>query len=151
MNWLESVEALEELEDADLDATLIAHFEQAAANRPVAPVRFSTPTFRDYTSTELSGCGKNSFPAFSITAGACALMCDHCEAKILEPMIPATNPDMLEQNLMFGSPDEVIAKLKRYEALGVDDFIYYASMGLGHKEQKHSLELFCSDVMPAFA
>jgi alkanesulfonate monooxygenase SsuD/methylene tetrahydromethanopterin reductase-like flavin-dependent oxidoreductase (luciferase family) len=60
------------------------------------------------------------------------------------------NPDMLEQNLMFGSPDEVIAKLKRYEALGVDDFIYYASMGLGHKEQKYSLELFCSEVMPAF-
>jgi alkanesulfonate monooxygenase SsuD/methylene tetrahydromethanopterin reductase-like flavin-dependent oxidoreductase (luciferase family) len=60
------------------------------------------------------------------------------------------NPDMLEQNLMFGSPDEVIAKLKRYEALGVDDFIYYSSMGLGHKEQKYSLELFCSQVMPAF-
>jgi len=61
------------------------------------------------------------------------------------------NADMLETNLMFGSPDEVIAKLKLYEALGVDDFIYYASMGLGHKEQKHSLELFCSEVMPAFA
>ncbi len=60
-------------------------------------------------------------------------------------------PDMLEANLMFGSPDEVIAKLKSYEALGVDDFIYYASLGLGHKEQKHSLELFCSEVMPAFA
>jgi len=59
-------------------------------------------------------------------------------------------PDMLEANLMFGSPDEVIAKLKSYEALGVDDFIYYASMGLGHKEQRHSLELFCSEVMPAF-
>ena len=99
MNWLDSVQVLEELEDADLDATLIAQFEQAAATRPVAPVRFSTPTFRDYTSTELSGCGKNSFPAFSITAGACALMCDHCEAKILEPMIPATNPDMLEQKV----------------------------------------------------
>jgi alkanesulfonate monooxygenase SsuD/methylene tetrahydromethanopterin reductase-like flavin-dependent oxidoreductase (luciferase family) len=61
------------------------------------------------------------------------------------------NAEMLEENLMFGSPDEVIAKLKRYEALGVDEFIYYASMGLGQKEQKRSLELFCSDVMPAFA
>ena len=61
------------------------------------------------------------------------------------------NADMLETNLMFGSPDDVIAKLKLYQALGVDDFIYYASMGLGHKEQKRSLELFCSEVMPAFA
>ena len=57
---------------------------------------------------------------------------------------------MLRENLMFGSPDEVIAKLKQYEALGVDDFIYYASMGLGHSEQKRSLELFCKEVMPAF-
>ncbi len=61
------------------------------------------------------------------------------------------NAEMLEENLMFGSPDEVIAKLKRYEALGVDDFIYYASMGLGQKEQKRSMELFCNEVIPAFS
>ena len=60
------------------------------------------------------------------------------------------NADMLEQNLMFGSADEVIAKLKQYQALGVDEFIYYASMGLGQKEQKRSMELFCKEVMPAF-
>ena len=61
------------------------------------------------------------------------------------------NPDMLEENLMFGSPDQVIEKLQRYQALGVDAFIYYASLGLGHKEQKRSMELFCKQVMPAFA
>ena len=61
------------------------------------------------------------------------------------------NADMLEENLMFGSPEEVIANLKRYEAIGVDDFMYYASLGLGHKEQKRSLELFCNEVMPAFS
>jgi alkanesulfonate monooxygenase SsuD/methylene tetrahydromethanopterin reductase-like flavin-dependent oxidoreductase (luciferase family) len=57
---------------------------------------------------------------------------------------------MLQENLMFGTPDEVISKLKRYENLGVDNFIYYASMGLGHKEQKKSLKLFCNEVIPAF-
>ena len=51
---------------------------------------------------------------------------------------------------MFGTPDTIIKKLKQYEELGVDEFIYYASMGLGLKEQKKSLELFCSEVMPAF-
>ena len=61
------------------------------------------------------------------------------------------DPGMLEQNLMFGSPDQVIEKLRLYETLGVDEFIYYASMGLGQKQQKQSLELFCSEVMPAFA
>jgi flavin-dependent trigonelline monooxygenase, oxygenase component len=60
------------------------------------------------------------------------------------------DPDMLSRNLMFGTPDEAIAKLKTYEAIGVDDFIYYASLGLGLKEQKRSMELFCRDVIPAF-
>ena len=50
----------------------------------------------------------------------------------------------------FGTPDEVIAKLRRYEALGVDEFIYYASLGLGLEEQKRSMQLFCDEVIPAF-
>lgn len=61
------------------------------------------------------------------------------------------NPQMLHDNLLFGTPDEVIAKLKTYEDAGVDEFIYYASLGLGHKEQKTSLKLFIEEVMPAFA
>ena len=60
------------------------------------------------------------------------------------------NPTMLEENLLFGTPGEVIKKLKRYEDLGVDNFIYYASMGLDHGSQKKSLELFCEEVLPAF-
>jgi len=61
------------------------------------------------------------------------------------------NADMLEENLLFGNPDEVIAKLKRYQALGVEEFIYYASMGLSMEEQKKSLKLFCDQVIPAFS
>lgn len=59
-------------------------------------------------------------------------------------------PTTLSENLVFGTPDEVVAKLKRYEALGVDEFIYYASLGLGHAEQKRSMQLFCDEVIPAF-
>lgn len=97
--WFERISAVEELEDADLDPGLIHDFQTLAATHPLAPIRFSTPTFKEYSSTELQGCSKNSFPAFSITAGACALMCDHCQAKILEPMIPATTPQMLDQKV----------------------------------------------------
>ena len=61
------------------------------------------------------------------------------------------DPRMLHDHLMFGTPDEAIAKLKPYEELGVDAFIYYASLGLGQKEQKRSLELFVDEVIPAFA
>ena len=57
----------------------------------------------------------------------------------------------LRDNLMFGTPDQVIRKLKPYQELGVDHFIYCASFGLGIREQRRSLELFVKEVMPAFA
>ena len=61
------------------------------------------------------------------------------------------DPAMLEENLMFGDPDTVIAKLKGYEALGVDAFIYYASMGLDMEVQRRSLQTFIDKVVPEFA
>ena len=60
------------------------------------------------------------------------------------------DPKMLSQNLMFGTPEEVIGKLGLYDALGVDHFTYYASLGLSLPEQKRSLRLFIDEVMPAF-
>jgi hypothetical protein len=99
MPWLESIGAIEEYEDVALDAGLVSDFERAASGRPPRSIRFSTPTFKDYASTELKGCSKNSFPSFSITAGACGLNCDHCRAEILKPMIPATSPAMLDQKV----------------------------------------------------
>lgn len=98
-DWLSRIEAIEELEDAEFDAGLVAEMERLAPQMIERKIRFSTPTFKEYDSTEVKGCGKNSFPAFSITAGGCALDCDHCQAKILEPMIPATKPEMLDQKV----------------------------------------------------
>ena len=60
------------------------------------------------------------------------------------------DPKMIHKNLMFGTPEQVIEKLRLYADIGIDHFTYYASLGLGLKEQKHSLELFVSEVMPAF-
>ena len=99
MAWLDLITDIEDLEDAEFDAGLVAEFERRAPAVVSRPLRFSTPTFKEYASSELQGCGKNSFPAFSITAGACALNCDHCQKKILEPMIPATNPDILDKKV----------------------------------------------------
>ena len=99
MSWLESIGGIEEYEDVALDAALVADLERAAAGSAPRPIRFSTPTFKDYASTELKGCSKNSFPSFSITAGACGLNCDHCRAEILKPMLAATSPAMLDQKV----------------------------------------------------
>ncbi len=97
MSWLDQLRTIEEFEDAAFDVDLVREMEAAAARAGgLRPIRFSTPTFKNYASSELSGCSKNAFPAFSVTAGACALDCDHCQAKILEPMISATTPEMLD-------------------------------------------------------
>ena len=59
-------------------------------------------------------------------------------------------PKMLEENLMFGSPETVINKLNQYKGIGIDSYIYYASMGLDMDVQKRSLQTFIDEVMPAF-
>ena len=107
MSWMQKLQAIEALEDGEFDPGLVAEMERIARNPRTASeelagrraMRFSTPTFKEYSSSEIKGCGKNSFPAFSVTAGACALDCDHCQAKILEPMIPATTPEMLDRKV----------------------------------------------------
>jgi lipoyl synthase len=98
-DWLDRISAIEPLEDAVFDGGLVADMQRAAGHSTRRSLRFSTPTFKEYDNTEVKGCGKNSFPAFSVTGGACALDCDHCQAKILEPMIPATNPDLLDRKV----------------------------------------------------
>ncbi len=60
------------------------------------------------------------------------------------------DPEMLEENLMFGTPGQVIDKLKKYEEIGVDAFLYYASMGMDMDQQKRSLQMFIDRVMPSF-
>lgn len=99
MSWRDELRQIEELEDAPLDAQLIGELERTHAHWRERPIRFSTPTFKDYASTELKGCSKNSFPAFSVTGAACGLNCDHCQGKILAPMLPATSPEMLERKV----------------------------------------------------
>ena len=60
------------------------------------------------------------------------------------------DPETLKMNLVFGTPEQVIDKLRPYEALGVDNFLYRACSGLDWARQKESLRLFIREVMPAF-
>jgi flavin-dependent trigonelline monooxygenase, oxygenase component len=60
-------------------------------------------------------------------------------------------PEMIRDSMVFGTPEQVIAKLKQYQAAGVDQFCYGASFGLPHDVALRSLELFITEVMPHFA
>ncbi|HLH64774.1 MAG TPA: LLM class flavin-dependent oxidoreductase [Solirubrobacteraceae bacterium] len=59
-------------------------------------------------------------------------------------------PESLRDNLMFGTPSEVVDKLRAYEEAGVDYFLYGSCFGLDPELSRRSLELFISEVMPAF-
>ncbi len=52
--------------------------------------------------------------------------------------------------MVFGTPEQVIAKLKQYQAAGVDQFCYGASFGVPNEFALRSLELFITEVMPHF-
>lgn len=94
--WNEVIRRVEPLEDVPVDASLVDDLQQnlAQAADP-GSVHFYTPTFKSYQSSEIADCGKSAWPAMSITGGDCKLACDHCKAKILEPMIPVRTPEDL--------------------------------------------------------
>jgi uncharacterized radical SAM superfamily protein len=97
-NWLSLSRQIEYLSDLELDGELVAemaHRFNNASPITLQPITFHTPSFKQYSSSEISGCGKSLWPAVSITGSQCKLQCDHCKAKILEPMIPAPTPEAL--------------------------------------------------------
>ena len=97
-SWLGIVGNIEPLDGIALDARVVADMQRRCAGlsaEPAARINFYTPTFKAYATSELAGCGKNAWPAVSVTGGECKLACDHCKAKILEPMIPARTPEAL--------------------------------------------------------
>ncbi|SFD89986.1 hypothetical protein SAMN05660831_02561 [Thiohalospira halophila DSM 15071] len=96
--WIDTVRRIEALEDLSVDDGLIDEMAarwQRLPGREAHGINFYTPTFKAYQTSEIADCGKSSWPAVSITGGDCKLQCDHCKAKILEPMIPARTPEDL--------------------------------------------------------
>ena len=63
---------------------------------------------------------------------------------------PEFTPESFHRTAMIGTPDEVIERLRHYEALGVTEFSFWADNSLTHEEKKRSLELFIEHVVPAF-
>jgi len=60
-------------------------------------------------------------------------------------------PAAMRRNNIVGTPDEVIARVKAYEALGYDEYSFWIDTGMSFERKKASLERFIADVMPAFA
>lgn len=70
------------------------------------------------------------------------------EAELNE--MPDFAPEVLRKNVMIGTPNEVVARLKHYEELGYDEYSFWNDNSLSHAQKKKSLELFIEQVIPAF-
>ena len=57
----------------------------------------------------------------------------------------------MRANNVIGEADEVIDRLKAYEALGYDEYAFWIDSGMSFERKKASLERFIDEVMPAFA
>lgn len=60
-------------------------------------------------------------------------------------------PEKMLANMPIGTSDQVIEKLKRYEALGYDEFSYWIDSSMTGEQKRSSLRRFIDNVMPAFS
>ncbi len=60
-------------------------------------------------------------------------------------------PEKMLENMPIGTPEQVIEKLKNYEALGYDEFSFWIDSSMTYEQKRASLRRFIDEVMPAFS
>lgn len=63
---------------------------------------------------------------------------------------PFYTPENMERDLVIGTADTVIDRLRKSEALGYDEYSFWIDSSMPFERKKASLERFIKDVMPAF-
>ncbi|OED45941.1 LLM class flavin-dependent oxidoreductase [Leisingera sp. S232] len=63
---------------------------------------------------------------------------------------PFYSPEAMERDLVIGEPAAVIERLRKYEALGYDEYAFWIDSSMSFERKKASLERFIAHVMPAF-
>lgn len=61
------------------------------------------------------------------------------------------SPENMRKNLLIGTSQQVIDKLKHYEDLGYDEFSFWIDSGMSSVDKRESLSRFIDEVMPAFS
>lgn len=59
-------------------------------------------------------------------------------------------PENMARDLTIGTATDVIAKIKKYEDLGYDEYAFWIDSGMSFERKRASLKRFIEDVMPAF-
>lgn len=59
-------------------------------------------------------------------------------------------PENMARDLTIGTAEDVIAKIRKYEELGYDEYSFWIDSGMSFERKRASLARFIDDVMPAF-
>jgi alkanesulfonate monooxygenase SsuD/methylene tetrahydromethanopterin reductase-like flavin-dependent oxidoreductase (luciferase family) len=67
----------------------------------------------------------------------------------------ALNPqyaaEVMRRNMLIGTPDEVIERLRSYQELGYAEFSIWLDGHMDYQQKSRNLQLFTNKVIPAFA
>jgi flavin-dependent trigonelline monooxygenase, oxygenase component len=64
---------------------------------------------------------------------------------------PFYSPEAMQRDLVIAQAPGVIARLKKYQDLGYDEYAFWIDSSMDFERKKASLERFITQVMPAFA
>ncbi len=64
---------------------------------------------------------------------------------------PMFAPEKMRRQNVVGTPEEVVERLKHYEALGYDQYAFWIDSLMPFEKKKASLRRFIDRVLPAFA
>ena len=139
--------------------TLVERFHTAVAAHPEVPrpkLMLLQHTFVSDGPEETERLAQD-LSAFYCSFGAWFLNKRPVHQGVMDPMsaeeraqVKHFSPEAIARNLVIGEPDAVIARLKAYEAQGIDQFSVWIDSGIAHARKRKSLDLFIRHVMPAF-
>jgi alkanesulfonate monooxygenase SsuD/methylene tetrahydromethanopterin reductase-like flavin-dependent oxidoreductase (luciferase family) len=69
------------------------------------------------------------------------------EERAMNPQYSAEN---MRKNMLIGTPEQIIERLKAYEALGYDEFSIWVDSHMSFAQKSKSIQLFIDKVLPAF-
>lgn len=146
------------LGDSEVES-LMEKFETAVAAHPEVKrpkIMVLRHTFVGATEDEIVESAKD-LSRFYCTFGAWFKNARPVENARIKPMsdeemaaIEMYSPENMRRNHVVGTPEQVIERLKRYEAMGYDEYSLWMDNAMSFEKKKKTLELFIREVMPAF-
>jgi alkanesulfonate monooxygenase SsuD/methylene tetrahydromethanopterin reductase-like flavin-dependent oxidoreductase (luciferase family) len=146
------------LDDAEVEA-LMERFNAACASLPTIPrpkIMLLRHTFIGETEKQIRQ-GAEDLSRFYCHFGAWFKNERPIEQGVIKPLskqemasIKMYSPENMRRNNVVGTPDEVIKRIKHYEALGYDEYSFWIDSGMTYQQKRDSLALFIREVMPAF-